>query len=405
MDYAEAKKYLQKLRQEQLLEYFHELTKEEQTALLNDVQNIDFNVISNIPSGEPKTLGKITPIAAVGLQEISLRRPLYEAEGLKALARGRVGGVLLAGGQGTRLGFNKPKGMFNIGERGTLTIFERQMHSAACAASKAGKYFPLFIMTAPANHGETVAFFAQNNYFGYPREAIHFFVQSVAPSCSFEGKVYLDEKHRVSFTPNGNGGWYSSLVKSGLNQVLERENVEWLNVFGVDNVLQQICDPVFIGATILKNCGCGAKVVKKVCPEERVGVLCNENGKPTIIEYYEMPEDLKNQRQNGELVYPYGVILNYLFSVRALNETLSKKLPYHAAKKAIAHIEGGKRVIPLKPCGYKFETLVVDMVKMMGSCLAFEVDREKEFAPVKNSTGADSVESARALLKKNGIHI
>lgn len=258
-------------------------------------------------------------------------------------------------------------------------------------------------MTSRANNDETIKFFKENDYFGYPRDRIHFYIQDVAPTCDYSGKVFLDEKHRVSLAPNGNGGWYSSLVNSGLARIMERDGIEWLNVYSVDNVLQRICDPAFIGATIIKRCGCGAKVVKKVCADEKVGVLCNEDGKPAIMEYYEMPEDLKNKTKKGELVYCYGVTLNYLFNVHELNSTLSGRLPYHVADKAIPHIENGVRVTPEKPCGYKLETLVVDMVKMMGSCLAYEVERDREFAPVKNATGTDSVETARALLEQNGV--
>ena len=214
----------------------------------------------------------------------------------------------------------------------------------------------------------------------------------------------LSQKHRVAFSPNGNGGWYSSLVNSGLAEILNKEGIEWLNIFAVDNVLQRICDPVFIGATTLGGSACGAKVVSKSCPEERVGVLCSLGGKPDIIEYYELPEDIASKRdENGELVYRYGVILNYLFSVKVLNEILSQKLPYHLAKKKVAHIVDGKLYEPTAPNAYKFETLAVDIVRFMGTCLAFEVKREREFAPIKNSTGVDSVQSARKLLEKNGI--
>jgi UDP-N-acetylglucosamine/UDP-N-acetylgalactosamine diphosphorylase len=151
---------------------------------------------------------------------------------------------------------------------------------------------------------------------------------------------------------------------------------------------------------------CSGKVVKKVSPEERVGVICKEDGKPAIIEYYEMPEELAKKRdEDGELTFRYGVTLNYLFSVEGLNRIYKNKLPYHLAKKAIPHIENGVKVTPSQPDGYKFETLAVDLIKLMGSCLAVEIDREKEFAPVKNKTGADSVESARILLKKNGVQL
>lgn len=403
MTYARAKYLLNLKGQEHLLDYYDELSDSEKSELLHDIENTNFNVIKNIGKHSTNTRGKISPIGAVTLQEIARRKQQFETVGINLLKEGKVGAVLLAGGQGSRLGFNKPKGMFNIGETRMLSIFEQQMHNIFDVTRLTGRQFPLFIMTSESTNDETVKFFEENNYFGYPKDRIHFFKQNVAPTCDYNGKIFLDQKNRVSLAPNGNGGWYSSLINSGLNKVVERENIEWLNVYGVDNVLQRICDPIFIGATVLKRCRCGAKVVRKVCADEKVGVLCMENGKPSIIEYYEMPEKLKNKRKKGELVYCFGVTLNYLFNVHDLNATLSGKLPYHLAEKAIAHMENGVRITPEKPCGYKFETLVVDMVKMMGSCLAFEVERNREFAPVKNSTGVDSVESARALLKENGV--
>lgn len=403
MDYERAKHRLEKYGQEHLLQYYDELSDTEREQLLKDIEVANFSMIKKAGKKSEKKLGKIAPIGAVSVQEIARRKQQFEALGLKMLDENKVAAVLLAGGQGTRLGFNGPKGTFNIGVDRELSIFEQQMNNIAEVNARTGRHFSLFIMTSEQNHDETVKFFKDRNYFGYPRDRIHFYVQDVAPTCDYSGKVYLSEKNRISFAPNGNGGWYSSLVNSGLGRVLEREDIEWLNVYSVDNVLQKICDPAFIGATLFKNCRCGAKVVKKACAEEKVGVLCTENGSPTIIEYFEMPENLKNKRKKGELVYKYGVILNYLFNVRDLNRTLSGNLPYHLADKALPHIENGVKVYPEEPCGYKFETLVVDMVKLMGSCLAYEVERDREFAPVKNAVGADSVETARELLRKNGV--
>ena len=195
-------------------------------------------------------------------------------------------------------------------------------------------------------------------------------------------------------------------MNSGLKSVIEREGIEWLNVYSVDNVLQRICDPAFIGAASLSGLGCASKVVKKTRPEEKVGGLCEKDGKPCIVEYYEASKEFSEKRdKNGELVFRYGVTLNYLFRVKLLDKTLSNKLPYHIAEKAVPHIRDGKTVRPDKPNGYKFETLVVDMVSDMGSCLAYEVEREKEFAPVKNKTGFDSVNTARELLKLNGVKL
>ncbi len=405
MNLETAKAYLQKHNQSQLLQYYDELSEEEQLRLLKQIEYTNFNIVKNIEISQSGSgNGKITPPAnAVTIEEAARRRIQFETVGLNMLAEGKVGAVLLAGGQGSRLGYDGPKGTFNIGVTRELSIFEQLMRNVSDVTSQTGRAFPLFIMTSTVNDVATRSFFKEHSYFGYPRDEIHFFIQDVAPACDYDGKVFLDDKGRISLMPNGNGGWYSSLVNNGLGRILERDNIEWLNVFGVDNVLQRICDPAFIGATILKRCRCGAKVVKKTSPDEKVGVLCTQDGKPSIVEYFEMPEDLKNKTKKGELVYRYGVILNYLFNVHDLNLTLSGKLPYHLADKAIAHMENGVRVTPSKPCGYKFETLVVDMVRLMGSCLAYEVEREREFAPVKNATGTDSVDTARALLRKNGV--
>lgn len=405
MDYKTAKAYLLSIGQEHLLEYFDELSEAERVQLLDDIENTDFSVLEHISHKNVKPHGKITPIDAVSLKDISKNRAEYEEMGLKLLSEGKVAALLLAGGQGTRLGFDKPKGMFNMGVSRNLPIFQILMDNIKDTAARAGRAFPLFIMTSVINNADTVKYFEDNDYFGYPKQKVHFYIQNQTPACSYDGKVYLDQKHRIALSPNGNGGWYSSLVSCGLSKVLEEENIGWINVFGVDNVLQRICDPVFIGATALKGCGCGAKVVSKACPEEKVGVMCKEDGLPSVIEYYEMDDALRYERKENELVYRHGVILNYLFDVHCLASAASSNLPYHLAEKAVPHIERGERVTPSKPCGYKFETLVVDMVKLTGSAIAFEVEREREFAPVKNATGVDSVDTAREMLIKNGVEL
>ena len=406
MNYAQAKELLAAHGQTQLLDYYDELTDEQRACLLSDIAKLDFSVLENLHSDYSKTLGKLSPADALSVDEVERNRAGFEEVGLEALRAGKVAAVLLAGGQGTRLGSSLPKGMFNIGVTRRLTIFEQQMNNIKEVTDRAGCMFHLFVMTSDLNDKATRAYFAENNYFGYDSSKIHFYEQKLAPTCSQEGKIYLDEKYKVSQSPNGNGGWYSSLIEGGYGPLLESEGIEWLNIYAVDNVLQRICDPVFIGATLKSGCACSSKVVSKISPEERVGVLCKEDGKPSIVEYYEMPKELASLRDaDGRLTYRYGVILNYLFSVKTLNKIYKDKLPCHLAFKAIPHIEKGVKVIPTEPCGYKFETLAVDIVRLMGSCLAVEVVREKEFAPVKNKTGVDSVESARELLALNGVKL
>lgn len=406
MDLQAATELLKKYNQTQLLEYYDKLDGDKRCELLSNIAKIDFSALEGVSFCKDRKTGELSPADALSLSEIDKRRGEFEKVGLQALKSGKAAAVLLAGGQGTRLGLNAPKGTFNIGVNRKLSIFECQMLNLISVAERAGFYPHLFIMTSTLNDGQTREFFRENGYFGYEPEKVHFYIQKTAPAVSFEGKILLEETYRPVMTPNGNGGWYSSLKESECGQVLAKEGIEWLNVYGVDNVLQRICDPVFLGATLLSGMSCSGKVVKKACAGEKVGVLCKENGLPAIVEYYEMPDDKLNERDgSGELVYRYGVTLNYLFNVKKLDGVCANKLPYHLATKKVAYIRDGKKLVPDKPNAYKLETLAVDIVKLMGNCLGFEVEREREFAPVKNMTGADSVDTARALLIKNGVRL
>ena len=351
--------------------------------------------------------GTFEPLKATEISEIKQRENEFRKAGLDAIRAGKVGAILLAGGQGTRLGFDKAKGMFNIGVNRTLYIFEQLIANLMNVTNEAGAWVPLYIMTSDKNDAQTRAFFEEHNYFGYNKDYVKFFVQEMVPAVDFEGNVLREAEDSLAMSPNGNGGWYKSMLRAGLDQDIRDKGVEWLNVFAVDNVLQRIADPVFVGATILSGRVCGSKVVRKVSPHERVGAMCLENGKPSIVEYYELTDEMAEARdEKGTLLYGFGVILNYLFRVDKLNEIAGSNLPLHIVEKKVPYLdESGQMHKPEEPNAYKFETLILDMVYMMDNCLAFEVEREMEFAPVKNATGTDSVESARELLKKNGIAI
>lgn len=406
MTYEEAKNKLSAIGQEQLLSFYGELSEEEKEKLLSQIEKTDFSVLDNL--AHPENLsgsGTITPIDGLKIRDIAPRKDEFFAVGSKAIKEGKVAAVLLAGGQGTRLGSSAPKGCYDIGITHPLYIFEQQIKNLLEVTSACGAFVPLYIMTSEKNNVETVAFFKEHSYFGYPAEYVKFFIQDMAPAVDFNGKVYLEEKYSIALSPNGNGGWFSSLARSGLLEDMLSRGVEWVNCYAVDNVLQRIADPCFIGATILSGKNCGAKVVCKAEPHEKVGVLCLQDGTPNIIEYYELTEEMANMRDsNGELSYIYGVILNYLFSMDRLKKIANERIPVHIVNKKIPYItETGEHVAPTTENGHKFETLILDMVRLMGSCLPYEVVREKEFAPIKNKTGVDSVESARELLKKNGV--
>ena len=408
MRLEQAKEKLKRYGQEHLLKYYDELSDTEKEALLSQIEAADMDVPEACRhSAEPAPRGAITPLSAMQIPEIEAQREAFTATGLEAIRSGKVGAVLLAGGMGTRLGSENPKGMFNVGLTRELYIFECQIHNLLDVVHSAQTWIHLFVMTSDKNHEKTVSFLTEHDFFGYNREYVHFFQQETAVATDYRGKIFLEAKGRLSTSPNGNGGWFISLKKAGLLELVHREGIEWLNVFAVDNVLQRIADPCFVGAVIQKNCVAGAKVVRKNDPHEKVGVICLEDGRPSIVEYYELTEEMAQAKdENGVPAYYFGVILNYLFGVAELERILERKLPLHVVEKKIPYLgDAGETVKPAEPNGYKYECLVLDMIHEMENCLPFEVEREKEFAPIKNMTGVDSVESARALLEKNGVRL
>lgn len=410
MNISDANAKLETLGQGHLLKWFDELGDMEQEALLDQIDALDPSLLDVFKAykGEGEAArGKLEPLGALTLAEIAENRERFENAGLDAIRQGKIGAVLLAGGMGTRLGFDKPKGMYNIGVTRPLYIFECLIHNLMDVVEQAGAFVHLFIMTSEKNDEDTREFLEEMKYFGYNPEYVHFFVQDMAPAVAPDGKILLEEKGRIATSPNGNGGWFTSLVKAGFQGFLQREGIEWLNIFAVDNVLQRIADPCFVGATLLSGCECGSKVIAKAEPEERVGVLCLEDGTPSIVEYYEMTDEMITRRDlDGRLSYNYGVILNYLFRVSRLTEIMNDVMPVHVVNKKVPYLdEAGNLVKPEAPNAYKFELLVLDMIHMQKSCLSYEVERSYEFAPVKNAEGVDSVVSARELLRQNGVEL
>ncbi|MCQ2490784.1 MAG: UDPGP type 1 family protein [Ruminococcus sp.] len=396
---------LNMLHQEHIVAHLKSLPQDDQIKMVSHIDSLDLSVLNNIMIEEER--GKIEPLYATTLDDIEKQREHFTEVGLEAIRSGKVGAVLLAGGQGSRLGFEHPKGMFRIGVDRDLYIFECLIRNLLEVTEQAGAWVPLFVMTSVANNRETREFFEKHDYFGYSDDNVWFFVQEQLPTVDVNGKLMLADEGTISTAPNGNGGWYASMAKTGMLRIVQNANIEWLNVFAVDNVLQRIADPCFIGAVIESGKVSGAKVVSKAEPNEKVGVLCLEDGKPSIVEYYEMTDEMINRREpDGKLSYNYGVILNYLFRVDKLNRTLSVNLPLHRAFKKVQYMTpGGEMINPDEPNAYKFETLALDMVKLQDNCLAYEVERTKEFAPVKNMTGVDSVDTARELLRLNGIEL
>lgn len=383
-------------------------TPEENEVLKKHLETIDFAVLEHIHRKETvNERGVFAPLEAVEITEIKEREKEFKEIGQKALREGKIGAVLLAGGQGTRLGLDMPKGMLNIGVERELYLFEQLLRNLMDVTDETGVYVPLYIMTSNINDQDTKDFLEAHAYFGYPKEYVSFFVQEMNPACDYEGRVYMETNTEVVMSPNGNGGWFGSMVNAGLLKDIRERGIEWINVFAVDNCLQRIADPLFIGATIASGCESGAKVVRKAAPDEKVGVLCMEDGKPSIAEYYEMTQEMATARkENGDLQYGFGVTLNYLFAEKKLEKIADAHMPIHVVEKKIPYVDcEGNSVKPDAPNGYKFETLVLDMVHMMENCVPYEVDRSKEFAPIKNLHGVDSLDTARELMLGCGIQL
>ena len=351
---------------------------------------------------------ELSPIKALTIDEIKKKEQEFKKFGIEVLRKKQVGALMLAGGTGTRLGSDNPKGMYNIGKTKDVYIFQRQIENLLDVVKEVGEFVPLFIMTSEKNDEATRKFLKEHDYFGYDEKYIRFFVQDMAPCVDLNGKILLEEKGRVATSPNGNGGWFSSLVGNDeAREMLEKYQIKWLNIFSVDNVLQRIADPVFVGATIMGEYEVGSKVIRKVDAYEKVGVMCKKNNHPSVVEYIDLPEEMAVQEdENGERLYNFGVILNYLFNVEFLYKIKDEALPVHVVTKKVEHIDDkGEKVLPSEPNAHKFEMLCVDMVELASSCLPFEVDRAKEFAPIKNKTGVDSVDSARVMLEKLGFEL
>ena len=400
--------YIQKLtkyKQEHLLRFEKDLSPSERLELYTQIENTDFSYLDELNKQHTQIDAEITPLSAMTIEEVNARRNEFKPIGVKALQDHKVGALILAGGMGTRLGSNNPKGMYNIGKTRDVYIFQRLVENLMDVVNEIGTYVPLFIMTSEHNDAVTRNFWREHNYFGYDENYIRFFVQEMAPCVDLDGKILLESKNRLATSPNGNGGWFVSLLKDkNAKAMLENFGIEWINIFNVDNVLQRIADPVFIGATIAGGYEVGSKVIRKADAFEKVGVMCNKNGHPSVVEYTDLPEYMALETgPDGKRVYDFGAFMNYLFKVDMLHRVKNTNLPIHVVTKKVEHVdEFGNKIKPETPNAHKFEMLCVDLVELSKSCLPFEAIREKEFAPIKNPTGVDSVETAQALLEKNG---
>jgi len=339
--------------------------------------------------------------------------------GLAAISRNEVGVIIMAGGLGTRLGSDKIKGAFDIGLPSHKSLFCILCERILSLQRRVGRgIIPLYVMTCDINEEETRDFFRDHNYFGLSPENVRFFSQGVLPCIAFNGDFLLDESGKISSSPNGNGGLYQALAVTGMLDDMTRRGVRFLHCFSVDNILCKVADPIFVGLCVENNIDCAAKVVTKHNPKERVGVLCRDSkGRPGVVEYSEMTEEQACMRILPEIHAPApidssvpsapaplafrgGCICNHMYSLEFLKKCVgyARQMKLHIAKKQVPYLEEGRMVQPPANNAYKIELFFFDVFEFTRRFLAYEVDRESEFSPVKNATGADSPQTARDAL-------
>ena len=399
----EAISKLKKYNQEHILKY--DLNNNQQEELEKQIENIDFEQLKSLyeSTKEEKCIEekKIEHIPYTDKTKLTKEEQLSLFEiGEQVIKQGHYAVITMAGGQGTRLGHNGPKGTYALDTiNGKKYIFEIIIDRLKKAEKQYNVTIPWYVMTSKENHQDTILFLEKNNYFGYNKDKIKFFKQGELPLIDTQGKIILDENAKIKEAADGNGGLYEALSKSGMLQELKQNQIEWIFISGIDNILSNFVDPILLGLTIKENNVIASKSVAKANPQEKVGVFCKMNGKPKIIEYIDLPEEMAEELdENGELMYGEVNIGTYLYNRSVLENLANAKLPYHAAFKKSGYLNAnGKFIEPDEPNVFKFETFIFDAFTRYDDMTIMRVKREDEFAPVKNRTGNDSPETAVKL--------
>jgi len=405
--------------QEHLLQFWESLAPHEQTALARQIHNIDHGLVGKLfrdqkASQDWESLAKKAespPAIRLGEAESNRFSPAEARQrGRAALAAGEVGVILVAGGQGTRLGFDQPKGLFPIGPLSEATLFSYLFGKVAAVARRYGRRVPIYLMTSPATHEETVAYLDSARNLELPREDIVVFCQGTMPAvCAATGKMLLAEKHELFLSPDGHGGMLAALKSSGALADIERRGIKHLFYCQVDNPLVVMCDAEFIGYHLLSNSEVSTQVVTKRTPRDKVGNVVTIDGRLQIIEYSDLNplhDDIVTRKQaDGSLLFWAGNTAVHVFDVAFLRRMAASAggLPFHIAKKAVPHVnEHGEKVMPDKPNAIKFERFIFDLLPSARQGIVVEVDEQEVFAPVKNAPGEarDTPDTVKAQMVK-----
>ncbi|KAI9027483.1 nucleotide-diphospho-sugar transferase [Phycomyces nitens] len=400
--------------QDHVFAFYDQLSQEDQASLISQLATIDvdrLNVIYNkaIEAAEAADEdASLEPLSGQVFESVLNSSPEklqeWETIGLTQIAQGKVAVILMAGGQGTRLGSSAPKGCYDINLPSHKPLFQLQAERILRLQEISRQYkkptdaepiIPWYIMTSGPTHGPTYDFFKKNSFFGLKEHNVIFFEQGVLPCLTMDGKIILEDKAKVAMAPDGNGGIYAAVQNKGVIASLKERGILYTHCYCVDNCLARVADPVFIGYSVSKGTDCGVKVVGKKDPEEPVGVVCVRNGKYGVVEYSEISKELSERRhEDGSLQFGAANIANHFFSTAFLERvpTFSAELEYHIAKKKIKFVdlETGEQITPKTNSGMKLECFVFDVFPFAHSLSVLEVDRKDDFSPLKNAPGSGS---------------
>ena len=397
------KEILKKYNQEHLLYFYDELSEEQQNILIDQILNIDFEKIINLYVNSKKIEDtsnvKISPLPHIEKNKLTDKELDYYTQiGETIIKNNQVAIITMAGGQGTRLGYKGPKGTYMLNLKPIKkSLFQIIAENIIETNNKYNVVIPWYIMTSEENHNQTIAFFAINNFFGYPKEKIKFFKQSKLPLINTEGKLILQEPYLIKEASNGNGNVFKSMEKANVIEDMHNLGIKWICFGGIDNVLLKNVDPLLLGLTICNNMEIGSKSIFKKEPLEKTAVYCKKNNKPAILDYDDITLELSESKISGTDTYLYreANMLSHIMSIDAIEKVKNIELKYHRAykKNAFVNFEGVKQV-PDKPNTFKFENFIFDAFSYFDDMLLLRVDENEEFAPIKDFTGIYNPDTA-----------
>lgn len=390
-----------------ILRFWDELSSAQRKSLLHQIRQIDFDLLTRLKTrfidapAAAKVKAELEPVEIIKPPQTLAEKAIYlqaRQLGEHTLAQGKVATLLVAGGLGTRLGFDGPKGVLEVGPLSRKSLFQLHAEKLLHLNKKYATRIPWYIMTSSQNDAATKTFFRDHHFFGLDSEDVFFFEQGTIPALDPQGHLLLDAKDHIFVGPDGHGGVLPAMRDSGALDDMARRGIEKVFYFQIDNVLLNMCDPVFLGLHAMNQAEMSAKVVAKRDPYEKVGVIGRLNGKVQVIEYSDLSqEEMEARLPDGTLKYNGGSIAIHIFNLDFLEKEIRRgiRLPFHLAFKKVPYLDTeGTLIHPEKPNAYKFEMFIFDALQDAAKVVVMEVRREEEFSPIKNKTGEDSPATA-----------